>query len=197
MSVYELTNKSLGKGSFGEVFLAFNHSKNCYEAAKKLPQIKDNDKVQLDNLTNEILISTSFVNPNLIQICEIFEPTNNEKYLMFEYCDGGDLKKCMKNYHNKYKEYFHEETIQIILKQLLNGLACLHRNKIIHHDLKPENILLKFQSANDKENFNFEKCTVKISDFGLSKYKNVEDENRNIGGSPLYMPVEMVYYIII
>lgn len=188
MSVYELTEKSLGKGSFGEVILAMNFSKNEYEAAKKLP--RKIGKVELENLTNEILISTSFVNPNIIKICEIFE-AGKDKYLMFEYCDGGDLKKCMNKFRAKYNKNFPEPIIQNILGQILNGLSCLHRNKIIHHDLKPENILLKFKTNEDKENFNFQNCCVKISDFGLSKFKNVDEAEKLIGGSPLYMPPEL------
>ncbi|MCQ2817797.1 MAG: serine/threonine-protein kinase [archaeon] len=188
MSIYELTDKKLGKGSFGEVVLAMNYSKNCYEAGKRLPKnLSAND---LENFTNEILISTSFVNENLIKICEIFE-AGDDKYLMFEYCDGGDLKKYLQIYYKKFHHYLPEKDIQIILGQILNGLACLHRNKIIHHDLKPENILLKFKSEEDKNNFNFQNCTVKISDFGLSKYQNVHEENKLIGGSPLYMPPEL------
>lgn len=129
MSVYELTGKSLGKGSFGEVILAMNFSKNTYEAAKKLP--KKIDKVALENLTNEILISTSFCNPHIIKICEIFDAPP-DKYLMFEYCDGGDLKKCLHKYKQRFGKPFPEQIIQTIMGQMLDGLACLHRNKIIH-----------------------------------------------------------------
>lgn len=44
----------------------------------------------------------------------------------------------------------------MIIKQIINGLAELHRNKIIHRDLKAENIL----SHNG---------VYKIADMGFSK----------------------------
>lgn len=147
MSVYELTSKSLGKGSFGEVILAKNYTNNTYEAAKKLP--KKIGKVELENLTNEILISTSFVNPHIIKINEIFEADRNEKYLMFEYCDGGDLKRYLNKYKQKFGKPFPEQTIQIILYQVLDGLACLHRNSIIHVNISFK-IITSSMTSNQK-----------------------------------------------
>lgn len=39
-----------------------------------------------------------------------------------------------------FKNKLPEDLVIVILKQLVNGLHYLHKNKIIHRDLKLENI---------------------------------------------------------
>lgn len=60
---------------------------------------------------------------------------------------------------------FKHETVQLIMKQLLSGVSIMHDNMIIHRDLKPENLI--FSNKNDFS-------SLKIVDFGLATYKNVD-----------------------
>lgn len=48
--------------------------------------------------------------------------------------------------------------VKCIFKQILSGVAYLHRHKIIHRDLKPSNIMLHHNGI------------VNIIDFGWSRY---------------------------
>ena len=129
------------------------------------------------------------MNPNLIKISDIVEIAS-KNYLLFEYCNGGDLESFSMNYKKKSGTNFNEKTVQYILKQVLNGLSCLHRNKIIHHDIKPANILLKFKNKNDM--FNILDSEIKISDFGLSRFLGNEKLATEICGSPSYASPEVV-----
>ncbi len=64
--------------------------------------------------------------------------------------------------------------------QILEGLACLHWNQVIHRDIKPFNIMLT------------ELDTVKIGDFGLATFKGdsfKRHRSMNVG-SPYYAPPE-------
>lgn len=63
---------------------------------------------------------------------------------------------------------------QRVVKQLCEGVAFLHRHSIIHRDLRPKNILLK---QNDFDG------TVKITDFGLSKYIDATDHDQSVSSS--------------
>nr|XP_039256605.1 serine/threonine-protein kinase/endoribonuclease IRE1-like isoform X1 [Styela clava] len=47
---------------------------------------------------------------------------------------------------------------QILIQQLVNGIAHIHRNNVIHRDLKPDNILVSDDGTQ-----------LKVIDFGLSK----------------------------
>jgi serine/threonine protein kinase len=66
------------------------------------------------------------------------------------------------------------------IRQILEGLACLHHEEIIHRDIKPFNILVT------------DRDTVKICDFGLSKLRGEKfagPPNLKVG-SPWYAAPE-------
>ena len=181
---YVYKDKSLGKGISGEVLLAYDLEKDIDVAAKHIPKNLVNDQKEMELFTNEVLISTLCENENLAKVHDISD-IDGEKYLIFEYCNGGDLQTALSNYKKKHI-FLDEKIIQNIVSQILNGLQCLHNKKIIHHDIKPANILLHYDNIEDLNQLNLMKCKFKISDFGLSKFKN-EQYERMIGGSPLYM----------
>ena len=181
---YVFKDKSLGKGISGEVLLAYDLEKDIDVAAKHIPKNLVNDQKEMELFTNEVLISTLCENENLAKVHDISD-IDGEKYLIFEYCNGGDLQTALSNYKKKHI-FLDEKIIQNIVSQILNGLQCLHNKKIIHHDIKPANILLHYDNIEDLNQLNLMKCKFKISDFGLSKFKN-EQYERMIGGSPLYM----------
>ena len=225
--LFGLENKILGKGSFGTVYLGTDISKERYVALKKVPRNILNNPQTLQLLSNEILISSGVDNENLVKILDLTD-INKEKYIVYEFCNGGDLRRYL-----RYFRRFDERYVQRFMCQVLNGLCELHSKKIIHHDIKPENVLVELipfvindknnieekkkfektvedilQATNKKKNssYSFENnessnnnninnnfilktllnSKIKVSDFGLSKFK--EDNNQKmLSGSPLYM----------
>ena len=217
--LFSLENKILGKGSFGTVYLGTDISKDKYVALKQIPRKIMKDPQQIQLLSNEILISSGIHHENLVNILDIYE-INNEKFIVYEFCNGGDLRRYL-NFFNR----FDENLVQHCMKQILNGLNALHSKGIIHHDLKPENVLVelfpndKKNIVNAEEKMSYEKIIdeilqvtdknamnyinidktfkdfvyksllksrIKVSDFGLSKFKG-ENYQRAISGSPIYM----------
>lgn len=187
-SSYVLTNNVIGSGSFGKVLIAKKEGKQF--AAKKLDTKKFKPE-DFEYMSNEILISSSFMNKNLVQFVDIFE-IDSAKYLLYEFCNGGDLKWCLKRFKELYKQSFTEEIIQHIMKGILNGVSCLHRNKILHRDIKPNNILISFDNEDDRLDLLMLKSEVKISDFGLSKFKDQVAINE-VAGTPLYMDPQLYF----
>lgn len=111
---------------------------------------------------------------NIVQFIDVVE-TENNYYIVQEFCDGGDLRTKL----NKEKN-FSEKVATEYLLQLLNGFIELLTHGIIHRDMKPENILIHNK-------------TVKIADFGFAK--NVLWRSQLVKtqvGTPLYMSVEML-----
>ena len=77
--------------------------------------------------------------------------TNNNHYLVLEWCEGGDL--------SDKKGIGESETVHY-LRQIVIGLRALREQNILHRDLKPANIMLSDKSPSAK---------VKIADFGLAR----------------------------
>ena len=223
--LYALENKILGKGSFGTVYLGTDILKDKYVSLKKIPSEIMKDPQKIEALSNEILISSSIENENLVKILDLTD-INNEKYIVYEFCNGGDLRRYL-----RFFKTFDEKSVQYFMTQVLTGLSELHSKKIIHHDIKPENVLVELIPFDIKDNKDPEerkksekyveeilqltdkkkqnqslvygnisnsgltkddvlktllKSKIKVSDFGLSKFK--EDNNEKmLSGSPLYM----------
>ena len=224
--LFALENRVLGKGSFGTVYLGTDIANDRYISLKKIPGEIMKDPQKIEALSNEILISSGVDNENLVKIIDLTD-INNDKYIVYEFCNGGDLRRYL-----RFFKTFDETAVQYFMKQVLNGLSELHSKKIIHHDIKPENVLVELipfvvkDKNNIEERKQFEKqveeilqltdkkknqnqslvygnisnsgitkdfvlqtllkSKIKVSDFGLSKFK--EDNNQKmLSGSPLYM----------
>ena len=223
--LYALENKILGKGSFGTVYLGTDILKDKYVSLKKIPSEIMKDPQKIEALSNEILISSSIENENLVKILDLTD-INNEKYIVYEFCNGGDLRRYL-----RFFKTFDERSVQYFMTQVLTLLSELHSKKIIHHDIKPENVLVELIPFDIKDNKDPEerkksekyveeilqltdkkkqnqslvygnisnsgltkddvlktllRSKIKVSDFGLSKFK--EDNNEKmLSGSPLYM----------
>jgi serine/threonine protein kinase len=99
--------------------------------------------------------------PNICRYLDIEEIENKNPFgeneiiqvCVMELLDGGNILE----YYKKNED--HQLLIKL-LRDILNGLAYLHRHGIIHRDIKPANILIK--SA-------LEGPVAKITDFGISK----------------------------
>jgi serine/threonine protein kinase len=209
-----ITDKNIGEGGFGKVFIAYEkNSMNKIYAAKEIKynKLKNADNGQdekedskkgikdmndvlnktIIELNNEVSILLDFNNKNLVKLYDIVS-NDNSISLILEYSNGGDLAKVFSKWANKNKsEVLPENIIRKIIKDVLNGLSCLHRNYIIHHDIKLQNILVFFNNEEDLNNLNLIKAHYKLSDFGLSQYY-VDLKNVQFGGTMDYLPFEIL-----
>ena len=97
-------------------------------------------------------------------------------YLVTELCEGGDLFTRLEK-----QKKFSEKDVNIMLKQILEGVEYFHEQGVIHRDLKPENILLFGQSSQ-----------IKISDFGSAIVHHSNEPLREMAGTPYYTPPEVL-----
>ena len=165
--------KTIGEGAFSKVKLAIHKQTKQYVAIKILDKTKL-PVSDLQRLTREMQILVSLNHLNVIQVNEILE-NKCYYYIVMEYCAEGDLF----NYIIHKKRLSKEET-SFIFYQIINGLEYIHSKNISHRDLKPENILMLSNRI------------VKIIDFGLSNYYNVNNKLTTPCGSPCYAAPEMI-----
>ena len=172
----------LGKGGYSEVYKAYDLENHMYVACK-LHQLNPNWKEEVkDNYikhtVRENQIHQEINHSKIVRHFDTIEIDNNSFCTVLEYCSGPDLATYLQR-----NRVIQEKEARIIITQILEGLEYLNKlpNKIIHYDLKPENII-------------FNNLEVKISDFGLAKI--VESNNDRVQltsqgvGTYWYLPPE-------
>ena len=167
-------SKTLGKGTFGKVKLAYNiENKNEKYACKILlkSNIKDDDDRMRCKREMDILKKMHHV--NVVRTYEIIS-TDTIYYILMDFCAKGELFNYIVE-----KQHLSEEKSAFFYYQLINGIEYIHKKGVCHRDLKPENLLLT------------EKNKLKIIDFGLSNYFKGSLLETPCG-SPCYASPEMV-----
>lgn len=135
---YVLTNECIGKGQFGQVYLAYHkdNKKKLY-ACKVMNRDKLTTRLQ-QNLRNEVSVLQNIHSDHVIRLYDI-QRTAHNYYLFTEYCNGGDLDN-LKEIRGK----FTEQEAKIILKQVVFGFQEIYKQQVMHRDLKLANILVHF-----------------------------------------------------
>jgi len=102
------------------------------------------------------------------------------KYLIMELGERGALMELLQS-----RKRFPVKIARFFFKQIISGLAYIHKNNVAHRDLKLENFII------DKD------YNLKFIDFGFScEINNTKDEHvshTKILGTESYMAPEMLY----
>ncbi len=166
---YKLLGK-LGRGGFGEVWLAERHSQFLTKkVAVKLPH---DDQVNLDAIRREAeLWEQASGHPNVLPIIDA-DIYDGQVVIVSEFADGGSLSDLMKREGRIPVKKATEITADI-----LRGLEFLHLRQIIHRDIKPQNILIQGN-------------TPRLADFGISRVMTGASLSSMIVGTDSYMAPE-------
>ena len=159
--------KVLGKGGFGEVYLSQRKDRKELFAIKKIDRSFADDPKHKKYFESELYLLKTLNHPNIVKFVDK-QTTENHYYIIMEYINGGGLSNCLKKYIEKYKMAFPEEIVQYLMRQIINTLHYIHKQKIIHRDLKLDNIMVSFDNNSDKENLDMMKAKIKIIDLGTA-----------------------------
>ena len=150
MEIGEIVNgykiiSHIGQGGAGIVYDVQKGS-----AHYALKECVDLDEESLKRFARELRITKTLNSPNIVKVIDEDIQADSPYYIM-EMCEES-LKQAVDRGLDKEQKYSY-------VLQACNGFAELHNNGIVHRDIKPGNILI----ANGE---------VKVSDFGLGKFKN-------------------------
>uniref|UniRef100_A0A158R6F7 cyclin-dependent kinase n=1 Tax=Taenia asiatica TaxID=60517 RepID=A0A158R6F7_TAEAS len=143
----------LGEGSYATVYRGFSHLTNRVVAVKEI-RINQEEGLPFTAIREASLLK-SLRHANIVTLHDIVH-TKLTLNFVFEYVDS-DLSRLME----KNPKGLKPQNVQLLLYQLLRGLAYCHDRRILHRDLKPQNILV---AANGE---------LKLADFGLARAKSV------------------------
>jgi len=165
--------KPLGKGKFGNVYLA-REKKSHYIVALKVMFKSQLLKANVEHqLRREIEIQSHLRHPNILRLFGYFYD-DTRVYLILEYAPRGELFKELQR-----QKRFNDQLSATYISQLADALKYCHERKVIHRDIKPENLLLGLKGE------------LKIADFGWSVHAP-SSRRTTLCGTLDYLPPEMV-----
>mmetsp|Transcript_28957 Transcript_28957/g.77881 ORF Transcript_28957/g.77881 Transcript_28957/m.77881 type:complete len:409 (-) Transcript_28957:342-1568(-) len=167
---YKLAH-TLGKGTSGQVRLA-KHTSTGDKVAVKIIKKKDGSR-DVPMPKEELRCLRTLRHENIVRLHHVVD-TPKSLYLVMECCDTDLL-----SFLNTCPVWLTEMTASRLFAQVLEGVRFCHSLGVCHRDLKLENLLLSG-------------TTLKIADFGLSKFVDLDNRLESYAGSPQYLAPELV-----
>lgn len=166
---YEYLGK-LGEGTFGEVSKARSKKGGHLVAMKKILMHNEKDGFPITALREiKLLKQLDHINVLKLEEMAIERPKSASKkpslFMVTPYMDH-DLSGLLEN----PDVHFTEPQRKCYMKQLLEGCAYLHENKILHRDMKAANLLINNRGI------------LQIADFGLARPYDDLPPRRGHGG---------------
>ncbi len=168
-----IVGRVLGQGGFGITYLALDYQLELKVAIKeylpdgmaaRLPgttlisvyegEKQDNFNYGAERFLDEARVLAKFIgNRNIVSVKSYFRE-NNTAYFVMDYIEGINFKNYIKNHGGKIS---YQEAMKILLP-VMDALATVHREGVIHRDVTPDNIYI---TKNNE---------VKLLDFGSARY---------------------------
>lgn len=151
VELYERLNR-ISEGAYGVVYRAREKATGRICALKKVKMDKERDGFPMTSI-REINILLSLQHPNVVNVSEVVVGESLDSiFMVMEYMEH-DLKAMSE----EMQQPFSTSEVKCLMLQLLEGVAYMHNNWVIHRDLKTSNLLYN------------NKGELKICDFGLAR----------------------------
>jgi len=145
----------VARGGMGIVLQGL-HEETAHLAAVKLPTPDLNrDEQWLKRFEQEVQTLKKLVNPYLVRLQDSGK-AGDVQWLAMDWVEGSTVGERLQ-VSKKADKPMPLSEIQLILKQVVEGLQYLHSQNVVHRDLKPGNLLMGQDGS------------VKVADFGLAK----------------------------
>jgi hypothetical protein len=169
--------RTLGEGSMGIVYEAFDHERGMLVALKTVRQL---DAQALYRLKTEFRARVDLEHRNLVRLGEMLHDDGHWFFTM-ELVEGWPFLEWVKTGPGDADDTMTPEMrLRDAIRQLASGLDALHRSGAVHRDLKPSNVLIT------------RKGRVVVLDFGLvgEASPHRRSEGLDVIGTAAYMAPE-------
>ncbi|XP_070779507.1 myosin light chain kinase, smooth muscle isoform X2 [Enoplosus armatus] len=172
---YNLQEK-LGMGRFGLVFKLTHKETGCVCAGKfyKGRRAKEREAAR-----KEIELMNYLHHPKLVHCLAAYDH-KPEMVMVMEFIAGGELFERIVDDNFQHTEHASIHYMQ----QILEGIAYMHQQNIVHLDLKPENIVCVDTTG----------TSIKIIDFGLAMRLDGNTPLKVMQGTPEFVAPEVINY---
>lgn len=181
-SRWKVEKTELGRGAFKAVFKArrqFGPDKTNFQTAAiaKLRSATPS-KFEVRRFRQEQVVLSTLDHANCIRLIDWPKAKSREYWFATEFVGSYNLRDLLAS-PGKSRPLSRQQTL-LYSRQLLAGLAHVHRKNIVHADIKLDNVLL----TRDAE-------SVRLADFGLAFFVD-KPETYTFGGTLIYMAPEVL-----
>jgi len=189
---YELL-EVLGHGGMATVYRARDRRLGRDVAVKVIHRHLRDDAEIATRFVREARAVAKLHHPNIVEVFDVSEPQELERYLVVELVEGYSLRRFLAEHRTMPTEVAAALTIEIA-----DALHHAHQCGVIHRDIKPENVLLTAPVEDSTGAISSQPPNhggrVKITDFGIAKVLDTQGvtSTGQVLGSPSHMAPEQI-----
>ncbi|MGQ0824236.1 MAG: DUF6777 domain-containing protein [Actinomycetota bacterium] len=180
------TDRVLGSGAFGTVWLAHDETLDAPVAIKVLAENWARDDAFRRRFIDEAKILFRADSDHLIRVHTVDELPDGRPYFVMDYADRGSLEERMRA-KAEAGGWFRVEEALAISRDIAQGLRVVHALGLAHRDLKPANVMYRSGPAHADDP---SQERLVLVDFGIARSLDHGAATTIATGTPHYMAPE-------